>query len=305
MADLAIEFRVGVTDRDWFEYFRQRPYLTEMNFWRPGSPNTRVDPGTLWIFLVKPNIVAGCAFVEVSSSLPLSVAWDAFQTANGFDSKEEFFARIRQLRRGVTTGDSEIGCVGLTSPVFFDSPFDFSPFQGTWTNKSQPTKRFSTSTPEGLGLWREIQSRLGAAALSPFADEKREALVQRLRNVRIGQGGFRTLVIEAYDRRCAVTGERSLPALEAAHIKPFSLVQNHATPNGLLLRADIHKLFDAGYVSVDPSLRFHVSKALRDEYSNGRIYYDLDGREIRTPVAVSDRPAHEYLEWHYGEVFRR
>lgn len=305
MADLAIEFRVGVTDRDWFDYFRQRPHLTEMNFWRPGTPHTRVDPGTLWVFLLKSNIIAGCAFVEVSSSLPLSVAWDAFQTANGFDSKEEFFARIRQLRRTVTTSDSEIGCIGLTSPVFFDLPFDFAPFQGAWTNKSQPTKRFSTSTPEGSGLWREIQSRLGGRDLSPFSVENREVLIQRLRNVRIGQGGFRALVIDAYDRRCAVTGERSLPALEAAHIKPFSLVQNHTTPNGLLLRADIHKLFDAGYVTVDPALRFHVSKALKDEYSNGRIYYELDGREIRTPVTVSDRPGREYLEWHYAEVFRR
>lgn len=304
MESPSIEFRVGVTDRNWLDYFRQRPYLTEMNFWRPGTPHTRVEPGTLWVFLLKPNVVAGCAFVEVESSLPLSVAWDAFQNANGFDTKEEFFARIRELRRGDTTGDSEIGCVGLTSPVFFDSPFDFVPFQSTWTNRSQPTKRYSTSTPEGSALWREIQNRLSAAPVSPFAGEHREALIQRLRNVRIGQGGFRTLIIEAYERRCAVTGERSLPALEAAHIKPFSLVQNHATPNGILLRADIHKLFDSGYVSVDPKLRFHVSKSLKEQYSNGRIYYELEGREIRTPTAVTDRPGQEYLEWHYAEVFR-
>lgn len=305
MAIGSIEFRVGVTDRDWFRYFRERPNLTEMNFWRPGTPHTRVERGTPWLFLLKPNTVAGCAFVEVSSSLPLSVMWDAFESGNGFDTKELFFRRIAELRRGKTTVDSQIGCVGLSSPVFFDDPFDFAPYQGAWTNRSQPTKRFTTDTPDGAALWREIQLRLRAEpthSLSPPAS--RVSIAQRLTNVRMGQGGFRTSVIDAYERRCAVSGERSLAALEAAHIKPFSIVQRHETSNGILLRADIHKLFDVGYVSVDPDLHFKVSRALRDEYSNGRIYYALHGQELRLPVATADQPNREYLEWHYSEVFR-
>ena len=66
---------------------------------------------------------------------------------------------------------------------------------------------------------------------------------------RLGQGAFRVLVTDIYQRRCAVTQERTLPALEAAHIRPYGEGGQHEAQNGLLLRRDIHSLFDAGYVN--------------------------------------------------------
>jgi putative restriction endonuclease len=71
---------------------------------------------------------------------------------------------------------------------------------------------------------------------------------------RLGQGTFRIATIQAYERACAVTGEHSLPALEAAHIRPFAEGGTHDVSNGLLLRADLHRLFDRGYVTVTPKL---------------------------------------------------
>jgi len=50
---------------------------------------------------------------------------------------------------------------------------------------------------------------------------------------------------------------------------------------------------------------FSVSRALRDQYENGRVYYDLDGTEVREPERPGDRPDPARLEWHYEEVFRR
>ena len=76
-------------------------------------------------------------------------------------------------------------------------------------------------------------------------------------------GDIRIGLEKEYQVRCAVTGERTRPVLDAAHIKPFSLVQEHNLSNGLLLRKDIHKLFDDGYVTVTPDRRFLVSKAIR------------------------------------------
>lgn len=302
----SIEFRVAVTDTEWLNYFRRHPDLTEMNFWRPGTPVTRVDPGTLWVFLLKPNIVSGYAIVEVSSSLPISVAWDAFGTANGFDDRESFFARVRRYRHSQTTSDSEIGCVGLTSPVFFENGFDFTPFQSTWTNRTQPTRRYSISTPEGMALWKELESRAPTSdGVSLVQLPDAPGVARRLLTVRLGQGGFRTRVIQAYERRCAITGERSLPALEAAHIKPFSEIRRHDTRNGILLRADIHKLFDAGYVTIDPNLKFHVSPALKEQYSNGRVYYELDDRQVSIPASPMEQPDRQYLDWHYTSIFRR
>ncbi len=70
------------------------------------------------------------------------------------------------------------------------------------------------------------------------------------------------------------------------------------------LRRDIHRLFDLGFVTVKPDLRFAVSPALRDAYANGRTYYALDGRGIAGPVQADAEPARELLEWHGDVVFR-
>jgi putative restriction endonuclease len=82
------------------------------------------------------------------------------------------------------------------------------------------------------------------------------------------------MVTDAYDRKCVVTGERTLPVLEAAHIKPYNLVGRHEISNGLLLRSDLHTLFDLGYMTVTPDdLRVRVSRRIHEEFENGREYY--------------------------------
>jgi putative restriction endonuclease len=111
-------------------------------------------------------------------------------------------------------------------------------------------------------------------------------------------------VADAYRRACAVTSEHSLPVLEAAHIRPYSEHGPHEVANGLLLRTDIHRLFDKGYVTVSPDdLCFQVSDRLREDYSNGRTYYALKGKPVALPESAHDRPAREYLEYHAREVF--
>jgi putative restriction endonuclease len=75
--------------------------------------------------------------------------------------------------------------------------------------------------------------------------------------------------------------------------------------NGLLLRADIHRLFDRGYVTVTPELRFEVSGRLREEFENGKTYYALHGTTIRVPGPTTDRPDPALLRWHNEQVFER
>ena len=72
---------------------------------------------------------------------------------------------------------------------------------------------------------------------------------------RLGQGAFRVLVTDAYRRRCTISNERTLPVLEAAHIRPYADNGPHQLSNGLLLRSDLHRLFDLGYFTVDPDRR--------------------------------------------------
>jgi len=122
---------------------------------------------------------------------------------------------------------------------------------------------------------------------------------------RLGQGAFRVMVTDAYDRRCVVTGERTLPVLQAAHIKPYNLVGRHEISNGLLLRSDLHTLFDLGYLTVTPDdLRVRVSRRIHEEFENGREYYELDGCPIRLPQAAFEQPSREMLSWHGESVFR-
>src|SRR5690606_21606955 len=106
-------------------------------------------------------------------------------------------------------------------------------------------------------------------------------------------GTFRVLVTEAYQRKCAITGESTLPVLEAAHIKPFADEGPNRPDNGLLLRSDFHKLFDLGLVTVTPSFHVEVSPRIREEWFNGKAYYSLHGEKMKVvpsnPAEFPDR----------------
>jgi putative restriction endonuclease len=119
---------------------------------------------------------------------------------------------------------------------------------------------------------------------------------------RIGQGTFRVVVTDAYRRRCAVTGEKALPALEAAHIRPFSTTQTHSVTNGLLLRSDVNRLFDAGYLTV--THKVEASSRMRDDFNDGDNYMRLHGSSILLPVEEEFRPDPDALRWHNENRFR-
>jgi putative restriction endonuclease len=112
------------------------------------------------------------------------------------------------------------------------------------------------------------------------------------------------LITDTYQRRCAITGERALPVLDAAHIRPVTAGGQHRIDNGLLLRSDVHTLFDRGYLTVTPEHRILVSRKLKEEFDNGEPYYPLQDREIWLPPGADERPRRELLAWHAETVFR-
>lgn len=111
------------------------------------------------------------------------------------------------------------------------------------------------------------------------------------------------LVTDIYNRRCDIAQERTRPALEAAHIQPYGEGGEHGAHNGLLLRRDIHSLFDAGYLTVTPDLRFEVSRRIKEEFDNGRHYYALRGQPILEPEEIVRRPDPEALRWHNEHAY--
>ncbi|WP_233559175.1 HNH endonuclease [Micromonospora radicis] len=68
----------------------------------------------------------------------------------------------------------------------------------------------------------------------------------RLVPQRLGQQSFKAVVLGAYGRRCAITGNKVQPVLQAGHIRPLPSGGEHRLDNGLLLKSDVHILFDCG-----------------------------------------------------------
>jgi len=131
-----------------------------------------------------------------------------------------------------------------------------------------------------------------------------ERAKESIRALAAGLGAFRVLVTDAYHRRCSATGERTLPVLEASHIKPFSKEGPNLVRNGLLLRSDLHTLYDRGYLTVTTDHRIEVSRRIREEFENGRDYYRLHGKVlVNLPDIEADQPSIPFLEWHNQNVY--
>lgn len=301
------------TDVEWFRFLKARSPLDEVNFWQPGGTHefNRLKPGELFLFRLKSpiNMIAGGGVFEHGSLFPLSEAWEAFGEKNGVPSFEALFTAIDRYRRRQsaesTRPDSNIGCIILQSPFFLDQR-DWIPVPADYHSNLVQGKRFSLESPTGHLLLNWATGRLRASAVRegvatvPGPTIGDPSLIRR----RLGQGAFRVLVADAYDRRCAVTGEKTLPVLEAAHIVPVGRGGEHRVDNGLLLRSDLHKLFDLGYVTVTPTGDFRVSSKLRETWMNGKIYYALDKQTIRQPSNAISQPSQQFLEWHNDTVFR-
>jgi putative restriction endonuclease len=174
----------------------------------------------------------------------------------------------------------------------------------SWSQNIVSGKGFDTSSGDGRYLWDAVTERLAASERALASPEPLHRYgTPQLITPRLGQGAFRLTVTDSYERRCVVTGERTLPILDAAHIKSYAAGGEHATSNGLLLRTDIHRLFDLGYVTVAPDGRFAVSRRLKEDFDNGRHYYDLQGTELRPPRSTDAMPSSMALTWHREHRF--
>jgi HNH endonuclease len=113
-------------------------------------------------------------------------------------------------------------------------------------------------------------------------------------NLRRGQPKFRGKVLRAYYSKCAISGYDCADALEAAHIKPYWNEDSNHVQNGILLRCDLHTLFDLGKIGVDPrTFKVVVSEPLR-----ATEYGKLVGKKIRLPAREAQWPSAEALSDH-------
>jgi putative restriction endonuclease len=301
-----INLYVGVTDYKWYQSLSAMLDLAEVNFWQPGGKTQfkALQPGELFLFKLHAprNFIVGYGIFAHASILPVSLAWEAFGAGNGAASLEEMRSRIGFYRREDIDPrqDYMIGCRILEQPVFFAEK-EWIPVPASWAPNIVSGRTYDTGDADGRRLWEAITERLPAEPTRGLSEPRYGE--PTLIRPRLGQGTFRVAVTDVYGRRCAVTGEKTLPILDAAHIRPFAAGGAHEIPNGLLLRTDIHRLFDLGYVTVSGDGHFEVGRRLREDFENGRVYYDMHGRSISTPNDSRFLPARDALEWHRANTF--
>lgn len=304
-----MQMYIGVTDNEWFRFLRDRPHLDEVNFWQPsgGKRFRTLPPGGLFLFKLHApeNFIVGGGHLAHFSLLPHRTAWEFFGEGNGAGSLQEMTRRIAKYRRekpGLSS-DYTIGCIMLSRPFFWPET-EWIPAPDDFHRNIVQGKGYDTFSATGRVLWDAVRLRIAGYDVREPIESPAMWGEPVLVRPRLGQGTFRSLITDLYGRRCAVTGERALPVLEAAHIRPVTEGGLHELPNGLLLRSDIHRLFDRGYVTVTPDLEFRVSRRLKDEFDNGEPYYPLEGAVAHIPARLEDRPGRDFLEWHGDVVFR-
>jgi len=306
---------LGNTDHEWFNYL-SKIQPEDINFWQPGgNSNFKVlSPGFPFLFRLKSpiNKIGGVGFFSSQTFLHIDMAWDFFGERNGCDSLERFKEMILQYRSDKENLNPKIGCIILTDPVFF-KPRDWLDVPLDWSRNIVQGKSYDTTTTIGLELWNKVEYLLNDYLTDTHEGEKSQLILEEppaqygksvLTKVRLGQGAFRVLVTDAYNRRCTISGEKTLPVLEAAHIKRFAESGPHFISNALLLRSDIHKLFDAGYVTITTDLKVEVSKKIKEEFENGREYYKFHGNGLfNLPRREINKPDKKFIEWH-NSIFK-
>ncbi len=307
-----MKFYIGNTDIDWFKYLKSiKP--EDINFWQPGGTIRfkAIEQGSPFLFRLKSpiNKIAGVGFFTSHSILPIDFAWEIFQDRNGTDNYLNFFNKIKTYRDSSNSinRNPNIGCIVLTNPIFFKEE-DWISVPENWSKNIVQGKTYDTSDVNDRNYWNNLESILLNYSFNDPVDSVNESEPSYEiypTRVRIGQGAFRVLVTDAYSRRCAISGEKTLPVLEAAHIQPYSTSGINTTNNGLLLRADLHKLFDKGYITVTDKYNIEISRRIKEEYENGRDYYKYHGQQlVSLPNNNKDLPERNFLRWHNENVFR-
>lgn len=314
--NISVRGYVGVTDDEWFRFLAARPEVSmaEVNFWRPGGGNSfrALAPGEPFFFKTHAphNRVVGGGFFSGFAALRVSEAWVMFGEANGANSLERMRERIARYRREPIgpRDDPEIGCVFIRDVTFFPDGMAQDPPPGFALNivqgkgydmgESHVERYFADLMQLVLGQPIDIDLSQPWHAHGPvFGDP-------RLAPYRLAQRSFKAVVLSAYHGHCAITGNKIRPVLQAAHIRPVTKGGENRLDNGMLLRSDVHTMFDNGYLAVGPQHKLIVSPRLREDFGNGEEFYTRAGNVIDLPDRKADRPYREFLEWHLDTVYK-
>jgi hypothetical protein len=165
-----------------------------------------------------------------------------------------------------------------------------------WVREWQPNGYFILDglSPAEEAFSQSSELTTQAESFNPRSIEDARRWVTSSIVQRQGQGQFRATLLNAYQGRCAITGCDAASALEAAHIIPYNGAETNSARNGILLRADLHTLFDLGLIAIDETT---MTLVISSSLSNGH-YASLAGGRVQLPVDSKLRPSPQALSAH-------
>lgn len=166
--------------------------------------------------------------------------------------------------------------------------------------------------PPDQPAYTQLQEYLQAAQATGKYEQHPERLVGSVQDNRqryARSAAFRTLVLEAYDYRCAASRLRYITPdyrylVEAAHLIPFSVSQDDRPINGLALTPNLHWAMDNHLIAPGPDHRWHVSPAVDALVSDNRWLCDLEGTPLVLPKDPHWHPCSDALSWRLEHLQR-
>lgn len=303
--DKVKRFAISPTDEEWFSLLKSYQYLDRINFWTPTPWNIKsLKSGDRLYFMLKAPIrkIGGYAEVVKYENMSINKAWDTFGLGNGVKGLEEFILRTTKYKGKRSNKENldqnpVIGCIELKEAVFFEPNKYITPgdLGVSFPNQVVKIKCFQG---EFLNLGEETVD----LPTSPFSlvGSRNENRKFREVNQRVGQESFRRAIFKAYDNSCAITGESCKDLLQAAHIQPYKDENSNHVQNGILLRIDLHRLFDTGLITIDTDYRIRFSSIFQSNE-----YRKYEGKKICLPNHKQQYPSLQALEYNNKYKFRK
>ncbi len=311
---------LALTDKAWFDYLTSiasEGRVDEVNFWSPRAqrPMKQMRPGEPVFFRLKSpiNAVAGYGFFAHFTILELDTAWSTFGIKNGDPNRQRFLQRIGGYRSSDLSAHSDnrkpLGCTILRDAVFWPQQrwIPWGEAEGWKPNivqgRTEPDPSRASRLLGEIQLDAQLEPEDFASRFEPLDIDERELATASVHR-REGQGAFRARILDAYGRKCAISGEKTEPVLDAAHVQPYLGPRSNHVQNGLLLSKEFHALFDHGLLTVTPDYRIRVSSQIKERWSNGRRFYSFDGQPlISVPTDSGQQPSRDALRWHNERIF--
>jgi Fe2+ transport system protein FeoA len=144
---------------------------------------------------------------------------------------------------------------------------------------------YQEPTPQPLALDKARKKAIQDGAFDSLNDDDARERVAALIVRRQGQPAFRKRLLKAYNNRCAISRCDCPDALEAAHIRPYKGKRTNHVKNGILLRGDIHTLFDLGKIRIDSNYKVGICEKLQST-----VYKEYHGKRLDLPTDKKDWP---------------